>query len=78
LFDHGQANQKVLGGPSADAATLLIQEAFEQGQEGEKLLGCSPLEEEAKIRNHTCVLAPEVTQGQFSPSNGRVDRAPLC
>lgn len=59
-----QSNQQILGSAPTDAATMFIQEAFEQGQDGQKLLGCSPLEEEAKIRNHTCVLAPEVTQGQ--------------
>lgn len=44
---------------------MFLDQEFESAQDGEKIiLECNPLEE-AKIRNHTCVLAPEVTQGEF-------------
>lgn len=45
---------------------MFLDSEFETAQDGEQvILNCNPLEE-AKIRNHTCTLAPEVTQGKFS------------
>lgn len=42
---------------------MFLDGEFEMAQDdGKVILECNPLEE-AKIRNHTCVLAPEVTQG---------------
>lgn len=44
---------------------MFLDSEFETAQDGEQvILNCNPLEE-AKIRNHTCTLAPEVTQGKF-------------
>lgn len=51
-------SQAALGGrPSTDASTMFVDGAFED----RPVLECTP-HAEAKIRNHTCVLAPEVTQ----------------
>ncbi|KAI5477204.1 intradiol ring-cleavage dioxygenase, C-terminal domain containing protein [Pseudohyphozyma bogoriensis] len=64
------ARQAVGGVPSTDAQTMFLGNAFEIAQDNnEKLLSCTELEE-AKIRNHTCVLSPETTQGPYYHDRG--------
>lgn len=42
---------------------MFLESAFETSQD-RPILECTATEE-ARIRNHTCVLAPEVTQGPY-------------
>ncbi|GAA5907215.1 hypothetical protein JCM5296_004987 [Sporobolomyces johnsonii] len=67
-----RASQEYLaGGAPTTAQEMFLDGAFETAQEnGETLMACSPIEEEAKIRNHTCVLAPEVTEGPYYHTEG--------
>lgn len=59
------AAQQALGASPTEASSMFIGEgAFDELQSGDKMsLECSKMEE-MKIRNHTCVLAPETTQGE--------------
>jgi hypothetical protein len=50
-----QARQALAGQAPTDASTMFLDGAFQEASDNQKLLGCSPLEEEAKIKNHTCV-----------------------
>ncbi|KDE05022.1 hypothetical protein MVLG_04566 [Microbotryum lychnidis-dioicae p1A1 Lamole] len=56
--------QQVLGG-ATDAATMFLEENLQAGMDGQKLLGCTEIDDDTTIRNHTCVLANEVTQGPY-------------
>ncbi|PWY97858.1 aromatic compound dioxygenase [Testicularia cyperi] len=71
--------QKVLGGDSNDNKNLFIDGYFEElgidgevaakgikalEEKGKRIMACDPLVE-SKIRNSTCVLAPETTQGPY-------------
>ncbi|KAK4057717.1 hypothetical protein OIO90_001365 [Microbotryomycetes sp. JL221] len=62
--------QQVLGQAPTDAATMFLADAFEQGNDERKLLSCGQAEEEARIRNNTCVLTPVVTQGPYYHDRG--------
>ncbi|KAI5477032.1 intradiol ring-cleavage dioxygenase, C-terminal domain containing protein [Pseudohyphozyma bogoriensis] len=66
-----RAAQQALGSiPSTDASTMFLDNAFETAADnGKTILECTAAEE-AKIRNHTCVLAPEVTQGPYYHTYG--------
>ncbi|ORY90130.1 Intradiol ring-cleavage dioxygenase [Leucosporidium creatinivorum] len=58
--------QEQLGGiPSTDASTMFLEGAFEQDGSAQKTLECSPAEDEARMRNHSCTLTPQVTQGPY-------------
>jgi hypothetical protein len=48
---------------------MFIEGAFDTDSVDKKTLECSPIEE-AKIRNHTCVLSPETTQGPYYHDRG--------
>lgn len=48
---------------------MFIEGAFDSDSADKKTLECSPIEE-AKIRNHTCVLSPETTQGPYYHDRG--------
>ncbi|ORY90108.1 Intradiol ring-cleavage dioxygenase [Leucosporidium creatinivorum] len=64
------AAQQALGGAApTDASTMFIEGAFDNDSADKKTLECSPIEE-AKIRNHTCVLSPETTQGPYYHDRG--------
>ncbi|KAL8286217.1 hypothetical protein RQP46_004705 [Phenoliferia psychrophenolica] len=64
LAERKRAAQVALGGrPSTDASTMFLESAFETSQD-RPTLECTSAQE-AKIRNHTCVLSPEVTQGPY-------------
>ncbi|GAA5986955.1 hypothetical protein JCM11641_002266 [Rhodosporidiobolus odoratus] len=67
-----RAAQQVLSGAApTDAQDMFLDGAFETAQDnGEQLLGCSPLEHEARMRNHSCVLAPELTEGPYYHTEG--------
>lgn len=65
--------QKVLGGNDAhaeiDDSRAMMQKAFEQVDANKKLLACNTVEE-PKMKNHTCVLSPVVTQGPYYHTEG--------
>ena len=43
---------------------MFLDGAFEQeGQQ--KLLDCTPLQDEIEIKNKSCTLTPQVTQGEY-------------
>lgn len=44
---------------------MFLEGAFEQDGSAQKTLECSPAEDEARMRNHSCTLTPQVTQGQY-------------
>jgi protocatechuate 3,4-dioxygenase beta subunit len=65
--------QKVLGGSPQKDKELFVEGGWEdiasrvkgiEGAEDKKILACNAVEG-SKIRNHTCVLAPEVTEGPY-------------
>ncbi|GAA6040990.1 hypothetical protein JCM8097_000527 [Rhodosporidiobolus ruineniae] len=64
------AQQVLSGGAPTDAQDLFLDGAFETAQENGQLYGCTPQIEEAKIRNHSCVLAPELTEGPYYHTEG--------
>ncbi|GAA5858366.1 hypothetical protein JCM8547_004666 [Rhodosporidiobolus lusitaniae] len=67
-----RANQQVLaGGAPTDAQDMFLDGAFETAQEnGEQLMSCQPVDSEPRMRNHTCVLAPELTEGPYYHTEG--------
>ncbi|BGP12245.1 hypothetical protein JCM10213_000062 [Rhodosporidiobolus nylandii] len=67
-----RSSQQVLSGSApTDAQDMFLEGAFESAQgKDQPTYGCSPMESEAKIRNHTCVLAPELTEGPYYHTEG--------
>lgn len=49
-----------------DASTMFLEDAFasDDSSKGKKLLECTPVEDDVKIHNSSCVLTPQVTQGE--------------
>lgn len=45
---------------------MFLDDAFasDDSSKGKKLLECTPVEEDVKIHNSSCVLTPQVTQGE--------------
>ncbi|GAA5899267.1 intradiol ring-cleavage dioxygenase [Sporobolomyces salmoneus] len=67
----GASQEYLASGGSAEQQVAFLDGAFETAEsKGETLMSCSPLKEEAKMRNHTCVLAPEVTEGPYYHTEG--------
>lgn len=63
LGSHLQKLMQQLGRGPTDASSMFLDGAFEQeGQQ--KLLDCAPLHEEVEIKNKSCTLTPQVTQGE--------------
>ncbi|GAA6018653.1 hypothetical protein JCM10207_008996 [Rhodosporidiobolus poonsookiae] len=64
--------QQVLGGAApTDAQDMFLDGAFETAQkEGKQLLSCETVDVEPKMRNHSCVLAPELTEGPYYHTEG--------
>ncbi|KAK4702705.1 hypothetical protein P7C70_g3517, partial [Phenoliferia sp. Uapishka_3] len=66
-----QAQQVLSGQAPTDASTLFLEEAFAIPEKGEtKNLECKEAVVEPKIRNNTCVLSPETTQGPYYHDRG--------
>lgn len=84
--------QKVLGGDSIDNQNRFIdgylethgidKEALKKGiqgleQDGKRIMACDPVVE-SKIRNSTCVLAPETTEGPYYHTEGHPIRSNMA
>ncbi|KAG7439817.1 aromatic compound dioxygenase [Guyanagaster necrorhizus] len=58
--------QKVLAGnPSLPAYQDLFADGTYDAEPGQELMSCTPVTEEAKMDNNTCVLTPTVTEGPY-------------
>ncbi|PBK83899.1 aromatic compound dioxygenase [Armillaria gallica] len=58
--------QKVLtGNPSLPAYQELFADGTYDAEPGQELMSCTPVTEEVKMENNTCVLTPTVTEGPY-------------
>lgn len=83
--------QRVLGGDPTSHQNLFAAGYFEPhgieasidqvnklaAEQGKQLMACEPIKE-TKIRNSTCVLAPEVTEGPYYHSAGHLVRSNMA
>ncbi|GAA5923558.1 intradiol ring-cleavage dioxygenase [Sporobolomyces koalae] len=65
------AQEQLSGSAPSSAQQIFLDGAFESAEEkGETLMSCAPIQEEATMRNHSCALAPEVTEGPYYHTEG--------
>lgn len=74
--------QKVLGGAPLAAKKYFIDEGYKQNHvdssaDGKQLMACNPVTE-TKIKNSTCVLAPETTEGPYYHTEGHPIRSNMA
>lgn len=72
--------QKVLGGAPLSAKKYFIDESYKTNQvdsDEKQLMACNPITE-TSIKNSTCVLAPETTEGPYYHTEGHPIRSNMA
>lgn len=76
--------QKVLGGAPLAAKKYFVDEGYKQNHVdagsadgGKQIMACNPVVE-TQIRNSTCVLAPETTEGPYYHTEGHLIRSNMA
>lgn len=69
--------QKVLGGAPLAMKQYFVDSGTEASEQGKQIMACDPVQE-TRIRNSTCVLAPETTEGPYYHSEGHPIRSNMA